>query len=101
MTLPEYDAVVSFPSQNIFSYDKPLFGLKKITVSPSKLESTSLVFVYGTDIFFAKVAPEKQFDVLTEDFNTAYFLLTLLGLFILCIYGSYYKKNKDMKKKIF
>jgi len=37
-----------------------LFNLEKISVSPSKLESTSLVFIYGSsDMFLARVAPEK------------------------------------------
>lgn len=38
--------------------------------SPSMaLESSSLVLVYGLDVYFTRVSPSKGFDLLSSDFN--------------------------------
>lgn len=46
-----------------------LLGLEKIETAPSGMESTSLSITYGTDLVYATVAPEKQYDLLSEDFK--------------------------------
>ena len=43
--------------------------IRKVMTSPALLESTSLVFAYGLDLFFTRVAPSNTFDVLSESFN--------------------------------
>jgi hypothetical protein len=51
---------------------------------PPLLESTSLVFVYGLDLFFTRIAPSGTFDVLGEDFNKVQLVLTVgLGIAIM------------------
>jgi hypothetical protein len=46
------------------------------------LESTSLVFVYGLDLFFTRIAPSGTFDVLSENFNKVQLVLTVVGLVV-------------------
>ena len=58
---------------------------RAITVAPTNLESTSLAFVIGLDLFMARVAPAREFDRLNEDFNYAGLILATLGLAV----GSY------------
>ena len=53
---------------------------RKIMTSPALLESTSLVFAYGLDLFFTRVAPSNTFDVLSESFNKAQLVVTVAGL---------------------
>ena len=53
---------------------------QKIITSPALLESTSLVFAYGLDLFFTRVAPSNTFDVLSESFNKAQLVITIAGL---------------------
>lgn len=48
--------------------------------SPALLESTSLVFAYGLDLFSTRVAPSNTFDVLSETFNKAQLVFTIGGL---------------------
>lgn len=64
------------------TYNLDVVGVQSIITSPSLLESTSLVFAYGTDTFFTRSSPSKQFDVLSEDFSKAQLLLTITGLIV-------------------
>ena len=53
---------------------------RKLITSPALLESTSLVFAFGLDLFATRLAPSGTFDVLSEDFNKLQLVLTVLGL---------------------
>jgi ER membrane protein complex subunit 1 len=53
---------------------------RRIITSPALLESTSLVFAFGMDLFFTRVAPSNTFDVLNENFNKLQLVLTVGGL---------------------
>lgn len=44
-------------------------NIRGIHTSAAGLESTSLVLVYGLDVYFTRVMPSKMFDVLKEDFD--------------------------------
>ena len=55
-------------------------NVRRILAAPSLLESTSIVFVYGLDLFCTRVAPSGTFDVLNEAFNKAQLVFTICGL---------------------
>lgn len=76
-THPPYDAVIPFISTKYLSYGLPLINLKEVKAFPTRLESTTQILAYGFDIFFMRVSPENNFDLLQEHFN-----YTLLFLFI-------------------
>ncbi|KAF2469398.1 DUF1620-domain-containing protein [Lindgomyces ingoldianus] len=59
-----------------------VIGIKGVITSESGLESTSLVFAYGQDIFGTRVAPSFAFDVLGKGFNKVQMLLTVAALFV-------------------
>jgi len=48
--------------------------------TPATLESTSLVFAYGLDIFGTRVTPSFAFDVLGNSFNKIQLLSTVAAL---------------------
>ena len=48
--------------------------------APTFLESTSLVFAYGFDVYQTLRRPSQAFDVLKEDFNHVALLGTMGGL---------------------
>ena len=54
----------------------------EVVTSPALLESTSLVFASGLDLFFTRVAPSGSFDVLSEGFSKEQLLGTILVLAI-------------------
>lgn len=55
-------------------------GLRGIVTVPAKLESTTLVFAYGVDLFYTRLAPSRTYDSLTEDFSYALLLITIVAL---------------------
>ena len=80
-TTTRYDSSLCCVHSGSLSY--PLLQVaktRKILTSPALLESTSLVFVYGLDLFFTRVAPSNTFDVLSESFNKVQLVITIAGL---------------------
>jgi hypothetical protein len=62
--LPPYDAVIPYIPTKYLTYDLNLIGLKDVKAFPTRLESTTQVLAYGFDIFFMRVSPENNFDLL-------------------------------------
>lgn len=83
-------------SESIINYNQTVQRVKGIHTAPSGLESTCLIFVYGLDLFYTRVAPSKTFDLLKEDFD--HFLITavLLGLTV----TSYVTKKLASRKAL-
>lgn len=78
--LPLYDAVIPIISTRYISYGLNLLHLREIKAFPTRLESTSQVLTYGFDVFFMKITPENQFDLLQEYFNYTLLFLFIAGL---------------------
>ncbi|KAM5541019.1 hypothetical protein V8D89_005330 [Ganoderma adspersum] len=78
--LIQYDAVLPDDPKRVLSHQYQVVKIRKVITSPALLESTSLVFAYGLDLFFTRVAPSNTFDVLSESFNKAQLVITIAGL---------------------
>lgn len=74
-------------------------GLRSIITIPAKLESTTLVFAHGVDLFFTRLAPSKTYDSLTDDFNYALLLLTIVALVIAIFVTWIWSERKDLQEK--
>lgn len=61
------------------TYNKTIANLHTISTTFAELESTTLVFAYGLDLFYVRFAPAKAFDVLPLDFNYQLLVLLCLG----------------------
>ena len=68
------------------SYYLELTGLNKIEFSPTDMESTIFTLCYGVDLFMIRNAPDKTFDMITEDFNHVVLLLILLAATIAILF---------------
>lgn len=55
-------------------------GTKHVVASPALLESTSLLFAYGLDLFGSRITPSGTFDILSDAFNKTQLLLTIAAL---------------------
>ncbi|KAK3926933.1 ER membrane protein complex subunit 1 [Frankliniella fusca] len=75
-----YMPELPIPPESIINYNKSLPLISGIHTAPSGLESTSLVLVYGLDLFYTRVAPSKTFDLLKEDFDPFLISMVLIGL---------------------
>ncbi|KAF6210275.1 hypothetical protein GE061_013379 [Apolygus lucorum] len=69
-----YIPELGLPHEAMITYNHTLESIRGIHTSPSGLESTCLVFIYGLDLFYTRVTPSKTFDVLKDDFE--YWLIT-------------------------
>jgi hypothetical protein len=77
-------------------FDQKIAGVEQIVSSPSSLESTSLVFCYGLDLFFTRRAPSKEFDILSDEFSR----VGLVGTMLLLAVGIVVSRRMVNAKKI-
>ena len=75
-----YHPLIPIDVSFLLNYNLTVTRVTAIDSSPTLLESTSLVFVSGLDLFFTQAAPSKRFDVLSEDFNRPMLLLSVGAL---------------------
>jgi hypothetical protein len=76
-----YDPLIAPDTRRVISHKYPLLGARAIISSPALLESTSLLFAHGIDLFLTRgVNPSGTFDILSDNFNKLQLLLTLAGL---------------------
>jgi len=97
--LIQYDPLIPDDPKRMLSHNYQVVGVKHIVTSPALLESTSLVFAYGQDLFFTRVAPSNTFDVLNENFNKAQLVLTIAGLALAIVIAKPMVRRKRLKEK--
>lgn len=83
-------------SEATINYNQSLARIKGISVSAARLESTTLVFVHGLDLFYTRVTPSKTFDMLKEDFDHWLIVMVLVGLIV----SSYITKQLASRKAL-
>lgn len=91
-----YIPELPIPPESYINYNQTLERINGIYVSPARLESTSLVLIYGLDLFYTRVAPSKTFDVLKEDFDHWLIVTVLSGLIV----ASYITKQLASRKAL-
>jgi hypothetical protein len=64
-----------------------LVDLRKLYAFSTRLESTTAVLATGHDIFFARIAPEGNFDRLHENFKGV-ILLGVVGGLMVALYAT-------------
>ncbi|KAG8983924.1 hypothetical protein FRB90_005655, partial [Tulasnella sp. 427] len=69
-----------------------------ILTTSSQLESTSLVFTYGRDLFGTTVAPSATFDLLSEDFSRSQLFTTLAVLLVAVLMTKPLAQNRELQK---
>ncbi|KAI0060106.1 DUF1620-domain-containing protein [Artomyces pyxidatus] len=113
----QYDPIIPDDTRRVLSHNYqaslcPLIGfvhalssplqvanVKQIVTSPALLESTSLVFAYGLDLFFTRVAPSSTFDVLSENFNKVQLVFTIVGLAVAIMFTKPMVRKKRLRER--
>ena len=86
--LARYVPTIEFDPKWYLSHSRELLGVREIVTTAALVESTSLVFGYGLDVFGTRVTPSGGFDVLGKGFNKFQMLATVAGLFVAtCVVG--------------
>ncbi|KAF5456499.1 hypothetical protein F2P56_025975 [Juglans regia] len=96
--IPLTDSLPIIP-QSYVTHALNVEGLRGIVTLPAKLESTTLVFAYGVDIFFTRIAPSRTYDSLTEDFSYALLLLTIVALIAAIFVTWIMSERKELQEK--
>lgn len=78
--LMRYSPVVDFDPRWLLNHQRELVGMKNIVTTPALIESTSIVFAYGLDMFGTRLSPSFSFDILGKDFNKFQMLATVAAL---------------------
>lgn len=78
--LVRYAPVIEFDPKWYLNHKREVLGIKEVVTSPALIESTSLVFAYGLDIFGTRLTPSFSFDILGKDFNKFQMLATVAAL---------------------
>ena len=61
------------------------------------MESTIHLISYGTDIYYNRVQPSKEFDLLPDHFSKGWLLVSCLGLIIFTIIAKWYSKRSQFQ----
>lgn len=78
--LTKYLPAIELDSRLMLTHERDVVGVRNIITAPAILESTSLVFAYGIDVFGTRVSPSMAFDVLGKGFNKVTLIGTVLAL---------------------
>ncbi|GAQ09425.1 hypothetical protein ALT_6746 [Aspergillus lentulus] len=76
----KYNPVLEFDGKWYHTHNREVAGIKAVLSSPTLLESTSLIFAFGGDVFGTRAAPSQAFDVLGKGFSKLQLIMTVLAL---------------------
>ncbi|KAI1623141.1 hypothetical protein EDD37DRAFT_633929 [Exophiala viscosa] len=78
--LMRYSPLLDLDPKWFLTHSREVLGIKNVMSAPSLLESTSLVFALGHDVFGTQITPSQAFDVLGKGFNKVSLMLTVVAL---------------------
>lgn len=96
--IPLTDSLPIIP-QSYVTHALKVEDLRGIFTVPAKLESTTLAFAYGVDLFLTRLAPSKTYDSLTEDFSYALLLITIVALIAAIFVTWVLSERKELQDK--
>ncbi|KAJ7483329.1 DUF1620-domain-containing protein [Mycena latifolia] len=94
-----YEVIMPDDPRRTISHNYEVAHTRNIIASPALLESTSLVFAYGLDLFLTRVAPSNTFDILNKNFNKAQLVLTVFGLALGIVIAKPMVRRKRLRER--
>ncbi|KAL4864106.1 hypothetical protein BDV12DRAFT_176603 [Aspergillus spectabilis] len=80
--LVKYTPFLDFDGRWYLTHARQVAGINTVLSEPTLLESTSLIFAFGNDIFATRAMPSQAFDILGKGFSKIQLLLTIVALAI-------------------
>ncbi|XP_020574945.1 ER membrane protein complex subunit 1 [Phalaenopsis equestris] len=96
--IPLTDSLPIIPQSHV-THSLQVEGIRGIVTFPAKLESSTLVFAYGVDLFFSRITPSRSYDSLTEDFNFALLLITIVALLAAILVTWVLSEKRELRDK--
>lgn len=97
-SLTKYSPLIPLNPTSIYGQGAMVMGVSNAVCSPSRLESTSVVLLYGIDILYTVRSPSGVFDRLNDKFNKLAILITMFILVISAIISKRYSTFTKYKK---
>jgi hypothetical protein len=95
--LPPYIPELQFPPEFVLNYNQSVAQPRGIATAPTDLESTSVIFVYGLDLYCTRVTPSKGFDLLKDDFDYSVIAAVLFALVAASVATRKFSQIKNLK----
>jgi hypothetical protein len=97
--LPPYQPLLPLKLTDVLTHYNPVVQVQGIISSPTALESTSIVFCYGLDLFFTPVQTARAYDVLSPGFNYKFLYASVLVVLTLAIVTTYIAQYKALQDR--
>jgi len=97
--VPPYAPMLPVKAIDTLTHTHSVGQVRGMISSPSGLESTSLVFCYGLDLFFTPVQSAKAYDVLSPGFNYLVLYLSVGIVVVLWAVTSYFASRKALQER--
>jgi hypothetical protein len=94
-----YQPVMPLKPTDVLTHFNSMARVSGIVSSPTALESTSIVFSYGLDLFFIPVQTAKAYDVLSPGFNYTLLYASCGAVFIAFVVTSYIASYRSLKDR--
>ncbi len=85
-------------TENVLNYNQTALRVRGLRSGPTGLESTSLVFAFGLDLFYTRVTPSGTFDILKDDFDHWFISLVLVALVAASVISKKLARVRDLKQ---
>lgn len=69
-----------------------------VRCAATTLESTSIVALYGCDLFVSRHSPAKNFDMLAPDFNHVALALAVAGLAVGTVVTTHLRRRQELNR---
>eukprot|EP01029_Cantina_marsupialis_P015843 TRINITY_DN348_c0_g1_i1.p1 TRINITY_DN348_c0_g1~~TRINITY_DN348_c0_g1_i1.p1 ORF type:complete len:862 (-),score=263.07 TRINITY_DN348_c0_g1_i1:214-2799(-) len=97
--LVPFKAELPLDHKTLVTQERVIEDISTIIASPTKLESTYLIYVLGLDSYAAPVQPSGGFDTLAPDFNKSMLILLTVALSVIVIVMREMSKRRELSKK--
>jgi hypothetical protein len=75
-----YAPYLDFDGKWYLTHSRDVAGIQTVLSCPTQLESTSLIFAFGGDIYGTRATPSQAFDILGKSFSKLQLVLTVVAL---------------------
>jgi ER membrane protein complex subunit 1 len=97
--IPPYQSFVGAYTHDIISYYMDVAEIRKFAAAGTSLESTSLVFAYGRDLFFMPITPAKAYDILGEHFNYPLLYMSVTAVLAATMASHFLAASKNLQHR--
>ena len=91
-----YSGELMWGGTQVVTANRTVTHARGIGVTGVLLESTSVVCVWGVDVWCGRLTPSATFDLLNEDFNYPFLLLTVTAVIVAILVTRHYARKKEL-----